>query len=115
MSSLNTKENSLHLKIESDGRVFPSSDSSQSIINCLENCLKRLNICVMNKHRVDYVVVVNDDFDNNKKSIKYYYYYYYYSLLEFQISIASSDSVKTTIESDVVILATGSSRFVIIN
>lgn len=67
-SSNMIKGNNLHLKIESDGRVFPSSDSSQSIIDCLENCLKRLNICVMNKHRVD-SVVVNDESDN-KKSIK---------------------------------------------
>ena len=36
----------VELKIEEDGRVFPVSNSSQSIIDCLENHAKRLGVKV---------------------------------------------------------------------
>lgn len=40
------------LKIEEDGRVFPVSDSSQSIIDCLWSEVNRLSIQVLTRQRV---------------------------------------------------------------
>lgn len=40
------------LKIENDGRVFPESDSSASIINCFMNEVERLGIDVKTSHGV---------------------------------------------------------------
>ena len=40
------------LKIEEDGRVFPQSDSSQSIIDCLQKAARRSNIRVQTQSRV---------------------------------------------------------------
>ena len=34
------------LKIEEDGRVFPTSDSSQTIINCFQNRIKELDVSI---------------------------------------------------------------------
>ena len=41
------EERGVPLKIESDGRVFPKSDSSQSIIDCFLNEVERLGISVL--------------------------------------------------------------------
>ncbi|MUP44714.1 NAD(P)/FAD-dependent oxidoreductase [Gramella sp. BOM4] len=40
----------IELKIEEDGRIFPVSDSSQSIIDCFISECKRLNISVQKGH-----------------------------------------------------------------
>lgn len=42
------KERGVELKVESDGRIFPTSDSSQTIINCLHDQLQK------NKVKVEY-------------------------------------------------------------
>lgn len=42
----------VELKIEEDGRVFPISDSSETIINCFLNETKRLGIQVLKNHAV---------------------------------------------------------------
>ena len=40
------------LKIEEDGRIFPESNSSQTIINCFIKEAKRLKIEVLKQHPV---------------------------------------------------------------
>ena len=49
------------LKIEDDGRVFPTSDSSQSIINCLWNSAKARGVTVQTRTRVTNIEVPNAD------------------------------------------------------
>ena len=46
----------VELKIEEDGRVFPVSDSSQSIIDCLWNTAKARGVKVMTKTRVSEII-----------------------------------------------------------
>lgn len=46
------------LKIEKDGRIFPKSDSSQTIIDCFENEVKKLGIKV---YRNSSVIEINKD------------------------------------------------------
>ncbi len=46
------EERGVALKIEQDGRVFPKSDSSQTIIDCLVNETKRLGIKVLKNSSV---------------------------------------------------------------
>jgi predicted Rossmann fold flavoprotein len=41
------------LKAEADGRVFPTSDSSESIINCLLNEAKKLGVEIHMRQRID--------------------------------------------------------------
>jgi len=43
------------LKIEKDNRVFPQSNSSQSIIDCFEQLVKKYNIEVLKNHGVNTV------------------------------------------------------------
>ena len=47
------EERGVSLKIEEDGRVFPKSDSSQSIVDCLIEETNRLGVTVLKK---DYMV-----------------------------------------------------------
>ncbi len=42
----------IELKIEDDGRIFPVSDSSESIINCFLSEIERLKINVLKNHSV---------------------------------------------------------------
>ena len=46
----------VELKIEEDGRVFPTTDSSQTIIDCLWNTAKKLGVRVLIKTRVTRIV-----------------------------------------------------------
>ncbi len=59
------EERNVALKIEEDGRVFPVSNSSQTIIDCLLNEAKRLEVKVL-KHssviKIDPVSTGNDTF-----------------------------------------------------
>ncbi|HRF39464.1 MAG TPA: NAD(P)/FAD-dependent oxidoreductase [Saprospiraceae bacterium] len=41
------------LKIEDDGRVFPESDSSQSIIDCLLDAARQAGVRILLHHRID--------------------------------------------------------------
>ncbi|MEM6395698.1 MAG: NAD(P)/FAD-dependent oxidoreductase [Bacteroidota bacterium] len=43
------------LKIEEDGRVFPTSDDSATIIDCLWQTANRLGVEVLTRHRVDQI------------------------------------------------------------
>ncbi|MEM8583805.1 MAG: NAD(P)/FAD-dependent oxidoreductase [Bacteroidota bacterium] len=44
------------LKIEEDGRVFPTTDDSSTIIDCLWQTAKGLGVEVLTRHRVDNII-----------------------------------------------------------
>ena len=46
------EERGIELKIEEDGRMFPVSDSSETIINCFLRETERLGIQVLQNHSV---------------------------------------------------------------
>ncbi|HSP10995.1 MAG TPA: NAD(P)/FAD-dependent oxidoreductase [Salegentibacter sp.] len=46
------EQRGVELKIEEDGRIFPVSDSSESIINCFLSEIERLKINVLKNHSV---------------------------------------------------------------
>ncbi len=46
----------VELKIEEDGRIFPVSDSSQTIIDCLWNTAKASGVAVLTKTRVTEII-----------------------------------------------------------
>lgn len=50
------------LKVEDDGRMFPESNTSQSIIDCLQNEANRLGIEIFTKHPIDSIKKVNNQF-----------------------------------------------------
>jgi predicted Rossmann fold flavoprotein len=50
----------IELKIENDGRMFPVSNSSQTIIDCFLNEVKRLGISVFKSHLVKNIVAENN-------------------------------------------------------
>jgi len=55
------EERGIPLKIEDDGRVFPVSNSSQTIIDCFVNETKRLGIDVLKHSSVSSISYINDD------------------------------------------------------
>ena len=55
------EERGVKLKIEEDGRVFPVSNNSQSIIDCFLNEVKRLNIKVLYNHSVKDISLENNE------------------------------------------------------
>ena len=54
------EKRSVELKIEEDGRIFPVSNSSQTIIDCFLNEVKRFEIEVLKKHSVKNIVAQNN-------------------------------------------------------
>lgn len=46
------EKHGVELKIEDDGRMFPTTDSSTTIINCFQNATKQLGIDVLTSHSV---------------------------------------------------------------
>jgi predicted Rossmann fold flavoprotein len=58
------------LKIEADGRVFPISDNSQTIVDCLYGTAMQLGIKVLRNHRVDKIVVEPNDRFTLKTNVK---------------------------------------------
>ena len=50
------KARGVHTKTESDGRMFPISDSSQTIIDCFLNESKRLGVKILTQHGVDKLI-----------------------------------------------------------
>lgn len=46
------EKHGVELKIEEDGRMFPTTDSSQTIIDCFENAIKKLGIQVFTSRSV---------------------------------------------------------------
>jgi hypothetical protein len=59
------EQRGVQLKIEGDGRMFPVTDDSQTIIDCLWSCAKRAGVQVRTGQRVDGFV-----FDKNEKCWK---------------------------------------------
>src|SRR5690606_29540108 len=49
-------ERDVELKVEEDGRMFPVTDSSQTIIDCFQNELKKLDIPVIYQTRVHEII-----------------------------------------------------------
>jgi predicted Rossmann fold flavoprotein len=58
------------LKIEEDGRVFPVSDNSQTIVDCLYGTAMRLGVKVLRNHRVDKIIVETNDSFTLKTNVK---------------------------------------------
>lgn len=61
-------QNGIPLKIESDNRVFPESNSSQTIIDCFLKKAKELNIEVLKNHGVTSIIKEDDLWKVNTKS-----------------------------------------------
>ena len=59
--------NGIPLKIESDNRVFPESNSSQTIIDCFLKKTKELEIPILKNHGVSSIVKENDEWLVNTK------------------------------------------------
>jgi len=103
----------VNLKTEDDGRVFPTTDKSQTIIDALENSAKKLNVDVRTRSRVISVKRLEkvDDIDNKRFSIEY-------STssssdtdnVDNQDDDNNSNNMSNTINCDSIIFATGSSR-----
>ena len=55
------EDRGIKLKIEQDGRVFPVSNNSQTIIDCFLNEVKRLNIKVLYNHSVKAINLKNNE------------------------------------------------------
>jgi len=54
------EDRGVELKTESDGRMFPTTDDSATIINCLKNEATKHNINVLNRYRVEAVKLTDD-------------------------------------------------------
>ena len=54
------EERNVQLKVESDGRIFPTSDSSQSIIDCFLDEVKKLGITVLKNSSVKSIEKSNE-------------------------------------------------------
>lgn len=54
------EERGVPLKVEDDGRVFPESDQSQSIIDCLLSVIDKHQVEVRTRHRVE-EIIPNED------------------------------------------------------
>ena len=55
------EDRGIKLKIEQDGRVFPVSNNSQTIIDCFLSEVKRLNIKVLYNHSVKSISLKNNE------------------------------------------------------
>lgn len=58
------EKHGVELKIEDDGRMFPISDSSQTIIDCFTNTAKKLGISVLTNHSVQSIYKSETSEDN---------------------------------------------------
>ncbi len=56
------EERGIALKIEEDGRMFPVSNSSQTIIDCFLNEAKKYNVELLYNHSVKTVIINKDKF-----------------------------------------------------
>ena len=54
------KKRGVKIKTESDGRMFPVSNQSQTIIDCLQQCCRKLGISVQLSQRVSEIVKEHD-------------------------------------------------------
>jgi len=56
------QKNGLSLKVEKDGRVFPSSDSSEDVINCLKALAKKSGVKVLTNSHVKQISTTKEGF-----------------------------------------------------
>ena len=71
------KERNIHLKIEPDGRMFPDTDTSQTIIDCFLEETQKLNIKIILEHEVseikkdgnNFILTLHTDIINSKYTI----------------------------------------------
>ncbi len=56
------KQNQIDLKVEEDGRMFPASNSSQTIIDCFLQLTTQLQIKIKLQHEVKNILKVNEIF-----------------------------------------------------
>ena len=59
------EERGIELKIEEDGRMFPVSDASETIINCFLEETQRLGIKILKQHSVQELLPKNDHWEIN--------------------------------------------------
>ncbi len=57
------EERGIELKVEEDGRMFPVSDSSETIINCFLDETQRLGIKVLKHHAVQELIPKNENWE----------------------------------------------------
>ena len=67
------EERGLLLKIEDDQRVFPISDSSLDVVNCLKRCAIQLGVDISIKNQVKKVMKTHDDLFKIYTSADKYY------------------------------------------
>ena len=64
----------LKLKVENDGRVFPETDASKSVLEILLKELKKESVRVMYNHKLDSIKTMDDgfllEFDQNKDLVR---------------------------------------------
>ena len=63
------KKRGLNLKIEQDGRVFPCSDSSYDVINCLKDFAKKAGVKVFTDSHVKQINKTNEGFNLSFKLV----------------------------------------------
>jgi predicted Rossmann fold flavoprotein len=56
------EKNGVQLKVEEDGRMFPVSDNSQTIIDCLYGAASRLGVKILRGYRVESLQVIDNQF-----------------------------------------------------
>ena len=56
------EKHNVHLKIEEDGRMFPSTDDSQTIVDCLYNAAVQKGIKILRGYRVEDMQLVDNQF-----------------------------------------------------
>lgn len=56
------EDRGVELKVEDDGRMFPVSDSSQTIIDCFLNEIRKLNVEVLYNHSVKSIKPIKNGF-----------------------------------------------------
>ncbi|WP_461533870.1 BaiN/RdsA family NAD(P)/FAD-dependent oxidoreductase [Sinomicrobium sp.] len=61
------EEKGVPLKIEEDGRMFPTTDSSQTVVDCLENEVSRYGVKVLTGCAIRDIVKVDDGFSIETK------------------------------------------------
>jgi predicted Rossmann fold flavoprotein len=56
------EKNGVQLKVEEDGRMFPVSDNSQTIVDCLYSAASRLGVKILRGYRVESLQVIDNQF-----------------------------------------------------
>lgn len=65
------KERNVELKIEDDGRMFPTTDNSQTIIDCFTKELNQYNINIIYSTKVETITAVENGFELSTNQINY--------------------------------------------